>query len=170
MTINFKLDETFSQEIQAPGYETAKADFAPYYNSGQKTTEISAQSEISLELGKLGSFMSGCFRGEYLIDDKKRYGYKITFLLGGRPGVIYVAGLHIEMEETDRKKHLVRIQALKNVRDWLKAAVTAKVFSPAHSPLLPHMLLPDGKTTVGEYIEEYLELPHLLEASNSWEG
>lgn len=170
MPINFKLDETFLQEIQAPGYEEATAKFAPYYESGRETTEVEAQAEIALELGKLGAFMSGCFRGEYLMDDKKRYGYQITFSLGGRPGVIYVAGLHIEKQETDRKRHLVRIQALKNVRDWLKAAVTAKVFSPAHSPLLPHMLLPDGVTTVGEYIEEYLELPQLLEASNSWEG
>lgn len=162
--IQFKLDE-LQVEIKAPYYEDAKADFAPYYTAGRGTKESEAQSQIAAELGKLGAFIVGCFRGEYLVDGCKRYGYEIRFSFGGQQGIIRAAGLPMKHPATDRKMHLIRIQALLNVRDWLKSAVTARVFAPGNSPLLPHMLLPDGETTIAEYIAQQQMLPMLSEYS-----
>lgn len=164
MTIQFKLDELQAQ-IETPYYENAKAAFAPYYESGRNMKEADAQSQIATELGKLGAFINGCLRGEYLVDGNKRYGYEIRFSFAGQQGVIRAAGLPIKYSATEKKKHLVRIQALLNVRDWLKSAVTARVFAPGHSPLLPHMLLPDGETTIAEYIMQQQMLPILAEKS-----
>ena len=127
--------------------------------------EREAQSQIATELGKLGAFITGCFRGEYIVDKQKRYGYEIRFSFGGQQGIIRAAGLPMKYSATEKKKHLVRIQALLNVRDWLKAAVTARVFAPGHSPLLPHMLLPDGETTIAEYIVQQQMLPMLSKHS-----
>ncbi len=160
MPIQFKLDE-LQVDITIPDYEDARADFAPYYASGRSVKESEAQSQIAAELGKLGAFIVGCFRGEYLIEGRKRYGYEIRFSFGGQQGVIRAAGLPMKHSATDKKKHLVRIQALLIVRDWLKSAVTARVFAPGHSPLLPHMLLPDGETTIAEYIAQQQMLPML---------
>lgn len=162
--IQFKLDE-LQADIKVPNYEDAKADYAPYYQSGRNMKEPAAQAQIAAELGKLGAFIVGCFRGEYLIDGQTRCGYEIRFMFGGQQGIIRAAGLPMKHSATDKKKHLVRIQALLNVRDWLKSAVTARVFAPGHSPLLPHMLLPDGETTIAEYIAQQQMLPMLAPQS-----
>ncbi len=162
--IQFKLDE-LQVEIKTPYYEDARADFAPYYTAGRGTKETEAQAQIAAELGKLGAFIIGCFRGEYLVDGHKRYGYEIRFSFGGHQGIIRAAGLPMKYPATERKVHLIRIQALLNVRDWLKSAVTTRVFAPGHSPLLPHMLLPDGETTIAEYIAQQQMLPMLAPQS-----
>ncbi|KKK72998.1 hypothetical protein LCGC14_2898250, partial [marine sediment metagenome] len=111
--IQFKLDES-QIEIKAPCYEDARADFAPYYTAGRGMEEREAQSQIATELGKLGAFITGCFRGEYIVDKQKRYGYEIRFSFGGQQGIIRAAGLPMKYSATEKKKHLVRIQALLN--------------------------------------------------------
>jgi hypothetical protein len=141
-------------KLEIPDFEDARADFAPYYST---TTSLkSAQRQVLDELAKLGAgailFRSGKF--------DRRYGYLITFQLGTAQGVIRVAGLPIRAGQTDRKIEAVRIQALLNVRDWLKAAVTSQVFSPGSNPLLQHILV-DGRRTVADYIMESGRFPEL---------
>lgn len=146
--------------VNVPFIENARADFAPYYRS--RANERSAESQVALELAKLGGYIVGFHQGKFSMGDGEvaRYGYEIKFTYGGVPGIIRVAGLPIK-HENDDKIEQVRIQALLNVRDWLKSAVTMKVFAPGTSPLLPHLLLPDGKTTIADFIISQGRLPQL---------
>lgn len=145
--------------IVVPFWEDARADYAPYYRSGEakgRTVE-QAQAAVSDELMKLGA-RGARFTEGYFGDKPKRYGYVIEFNFNGAPGVIQVAGLPIKGQVTDYKLKNVRVQALLNVRDWLKAAVTAQVFSPGSYPLMQYLLV-DGKRTLAQYMIEEYKLP-----------
>ena len=148
------MDFTFTstEETTAgrtPFYEDARADFAPYYASG-KSVKV-ARQEVAAELGKLGGVALAFREGFFGEGRGKRYGYEIDFLLRDHRGVLRVAGLPMR-RETPAKVEQCRVQALLNVRDWLKAAVTQPIFQPgAGHPLLMHLLV-DGKRTVADYI------------------
>lgn len=153
-----------ADQVKVPYIEEARANFAPYYTSYETTTEPQAQAQVTAEMAKLGGGVYQFVQGVYQVAGQTRHGYEIRFVYGGAQGVIRVAGLPIRDKETKLKLRQIRTQALLNVRDWLKAALTVKVFSPDSDPLIGHLLLPDGKTTVREYIAKRGELP-MLESS-----
>lgn len=154
MEFQFTPDSQQAQ-IEVPFFEDARADFAPYYRTSLSLAD--AQREIGTELSKLGAIPTGIIPGVYSSGKTKRYGFAIRFMYGGMPGVINAAGLPMR-SETQIKKKTVQVQALLNVRDWLKAAVTARVFSPGSDVLIPYLLV-DGKHTVAEYIADRGKLP-----------
>lgn len=159
---NFTPDEK-ETKISIPYFEDARADFAPYYSARQSLK--SAESQVVNELAKLDA-------GAILLRPGKfgdRYGYLITFQLHATPGVIRVAGLPTRSNETEKKIEQVRVQALLNVRDWLKAAVTAQVFSPGSNPLSQHLLV-DGQRTVADYITTYHKLPQIESGGEVTDG
>jgi hypothetical protein len=61
----------------------------------------------------------------------------------------------------------VRVQALLNVRDWLKVSVTQQVFSPGSHPLVVHLLQPGTEEkTVGQvWMESMMPKTPLLECA-----
>lgn len=141
-----------------PYFEDARADYAPYYASGKSVS--SAKKEVTAELAKLGGIVLAFREGYFRAGGRKRHGYEIEFLLEERRGVLRVAGLPV-WNESKAKIDRVRVQALLNVRDWLKAAVTQPVFQPgAGHPLLMHLLV-DGRRTVADYITAAGRLPEL---------
>lgn len=154
---NFTPD-TKEDDLEIPLFEDCRSDFAPYY--GGKVSIKSAESQVASELSKLGGYIMGFHKGAFGEDEHKRYGYEVKFAYGGAFGIIQVAGLPIR-NETDNRIERVRIQALLNVRDWLKSAVTMKIFAPGSDPLLPHLLLPDGETTIADYIISQGGLPEI---------
>lgn len=166
------MDFTFTQTdgqpaANIPFYEDARSDFAPYYASG-KSVKV-AKNEVTAELTKLGGVVLAIREGFYGDVRKKRYGYEIEFLLFDRRGIIRVAGLPMR-RETPAKREQVRVQALLNVRDWLKAMVTQPVFQPgAGHPLLMNMLV-DGRRTVADYIAAQGQLPQLAAGSDVVDG
>jgi hypothetical protein len=151
--------------ILVPFIEDARADYAPYYSSDKSEPE--AKAEVSAELQKLGAVHVRFQPGFFTFNQQKRYGYNIRFLSRGAESVIRVAGLPMKAKETEVKINQVRVQALLNVRDWLKAAVTSQVFTPGASPLTPYMLV-DGQRTAVEVLEAFAQsgqLPQLLPPS-----
>jgi hypothetical protein len=160
----FTPDMPSEMEIEPPFIEDARSAFAPYYTSADTTSLRDAESQVAIELGKLGGYITAFHQGKFGMNDDgvERYGYEIKFTFKGAPGIIRVAGLPIR-KETEKKIKQVRVQALLNVRDWLKVAVTMKVFAPGTSPLLPHLLLPggNGKITIADYIMSHGNLPEL---------
>jgi hypothetical protein len=160
-----------SSEIDVPYLEDARADFAPYWTEVthkptlQKIKE--AQVEVAQELGKLGAipvkFVEGIFGRDTATP---RYGVEVCFVYAGAQGVLRVAGLPIR-SETEQRKLAVKIQALKIVRDWLKAAVTARVFSPGNEPLLGYLLVPGDlqRRTLAEFIKQEHDVPLLVAPS-----
>lgn len=160
-------------KVEVPYFEDATKDFAPYYtvlrtarSRGGNAREqiIKGQTQISIEMGKLGGLVTAFIPGVFGIGDKKRYGYDIHFMYSGARGVIHVAGLPIR-SETQENKDAVLVQALWNVRDWLKSAVTAFVFSPGSDALIPYLLV-DGKHTIAEYVKTSGKLPQLVAPQN----
>ena len=144
-------------KTRVPYYEDARADFAPYYRS--KKTNKAARAEVTAELAKLDGAVVA-FREGYFGVKPKRYGYEIEFLLFGRRGVLRVVGLPM-WNETETKKAQVLVQALLNVRDWLKTLVTQRTFQPsAVHPLVTHMLMDNGRT-VGEELAARGRLPEI---------
>lgn len=156
---SFTPVSTTSIETKVPFYEEARADFAPYYRS--RKTIASAKVEVIAELVKLEGTVRQFTQGIFEIIGQTRHGFEIQFVYGGSNGLIRVAGLPILKSETTTKVNVVLVQALLNVRDWLKAVVTAKTFNPGHDPLIGHLLLPDGKTTIRDYIIQSGQLPML---------
>ena len=147
---NFTFTPTEEKSnLTVPFFEDATAAFAPYYSS-QKTVD-DAKSEIRSEVGKLDASVNSFVDG-YFGSDPKRYGYLIEFLYNGAPGVIKIAGLPIR-KVTESKLKRVKVQALLNVRDWLKASVTQHVFSPGSNPLIMNLLVPNTQQTLLEYMK-----------------
>lgn len=145
--------------INVPYFEDARSDFAPYYDIRNKTL-LEAQREIMQEMSKLGAGIV-IFEDGYFGKEQKRYGYRITFNYGDAKGLIRAAGLPIKQTETEVKLHKVRLQALMNVRDWLKATVTGMVFAPGSDILIPHLLIGDTGLTIADHIASTGNLPRL---------
>lgn len=163
--------ENHQQEIAVPYFEDATAAFAPYYSANQRARSRGTdqgkverlQSEIAVEMSKLGGLVIGIIPGMYGSGKARRHGYEIRFIYGGAQGIMRVAGLPIR-SETPVRKQAVLVQALSIGRDWLKAAVTQKVFGPGSDVLIP-FLLADGQRTIAEVIHESGKLP-LLDSSD----
>lgn len=160
---------------EVPYIEDARADFAPYYSVFNKSAEVitkdleRAKQEVISEMAKMGGGVVGFQQGYFNVGDKKRHGYRILFIYGGGRGMIRVAGLPIRGSDTPRQVNAVLAQALFNVRDWLKAAVTNKIFSPGFNVLIPFMLV-DGNRTVTDYLIETGHLPQLNAPGSYTEG
>lgn len=171
MEFSFTPDQN-TQQIDIPFFEDAREAFAPYYSVVRKgngsAKVIEGQQHIAIEMGKLGALVTGFMPGVFGNGKEKRYGYEIRFMYGSIQGIIKVAGLPMKHENAE-KKQAVMVQALWNVRDWLKGAVTQRVFSPGADVLIPFLLV-DGKHTVSEYIASKGKLPLLSAASNIVDG
>lgn len=149
------MDFTFTpsdkqQKLGVPFLEDARSEYAPYYASGKSVT--SARQEVEQALSQLGAGLLA-FQEGYFGTKPKRYGYVILFTYQGTRGRTSVAGLPMRGEETPKKIQQARVQALLNVRDWLRASITQPVFSPGGDPLLQFLLV-DGKRTLAEHIRE----------------
>lgn len=162
MNQDFKFTPTATNSalINVPFFEDARSDFAPYYDVRNKTLS-DLQQEIIIEMAKLGAgfviFEEGFFGSK-----PKRYGYRITFQYGNATGLIRAAGLPIKKTQTDTKLEKIRLQALSNVRDWLKASVTGMVFAPQSDILIPHLLVnPDSDLTIADHIRSRGDIPQL---------
>ncbi len=159
---SFKFVSTEGQQnggVKVPFLEDATADTAPFHRVRKDANTI--QGEIITWLAQLGAaavwFQEGYFgQGGY-----KRYGYRVHFQYGGQRGLIRVAGLPIRDSETTNKINQVRVQALSNVREWLKTAVTSQVFSPGSDALIPHLLFGPGERTVRDWLHDQGSLPML---------
>lgn len=159
-------------DVEVPYFEEASADFAPYYAS--EKDEMGARGEVESELEKLGAFNVTFQGGRFMAGKQKRYGYYIRFQHRGAYGLIRVAGLPMKMTETPKKIERVRVQALLNVRDRLKAIVTSQVFAPGSDVLLPYLLVDKEKgVTMADMMGKYLEsgkLPALSSSEDIVEG
>lgn len=160
--MNFKADNDSTELLQPPYFEDARADIAPGYGTSISIDRL--QAEIVKLLVRLGAggiyFQSGRFEGVRSKPLAVRYGYVIRFNVQGHPHQMQVAALPIRSETAVRKQQALR-QALFVVRDQLKAAVTAIVFAPGSTPLVPYMLVPGTQQTVGEYILASASVPNM---------
>jgi hypothetical protein len=158
---DFKFTPTTPSVVSVPFLEDARADFAPYYTSAQHGTTIAeAQLVVTTELAKLGAGILAFQEGFFGTEKAKRVGYVILFSYGGTRGEIRVAGLPTKGQLTEKKKQQALVQALLNVRDWLKASVTAKIFNPQSDPLVQYLLI-DGQRTVVQALYDSGRLPML---------
>lgn len=163
---DFKPDSPAKAAISVPYFEDANADTAPYYSS-TRTIEA-AKTEVADRLGTLGGSILSFQSGTFDINKQKRFGFVIRFVLNVEPfsnaeGVIRVAALPIR-SWSEAKEKRVKVQALLNVADWLKVAITSRVFSPDAHPLVPYLLMPakDGQMyTVTQVISQMMNAPQL---------
>lgn len=129
-------------EAKVPYLEDARADYAPYYQPTNQSLS-KAKNSIIAEMSKLGGTVLHFKEGHF----GNRRGFVIEFMLNGVPGRIKVACLPIK-RVTPIKLDRARIQALLNIRDWLKTAVTSMIFSPGNNPLVPHLLVKPDMTFI----------------------
>lgn len=173
MQFTFVPSDMSQDSIKVPFFEDARADFAPYYtvySHGKRPHDI--KPEITAEFGKLGAGVFSFVDGVFQNGTTKRHGYNIHFMYGGGRGIIRIAGLPIK-SKNEKKIEASKTQALCIVRDWLKSAVTNRVFSPGSDVLIPFMLVdqtPGQEKTVAEYIATMGTLPQLAAKSDVIEG
>lgn len=153
----FKPDEETVRGIEVPYFEDARADFAPYYRS--RDTEAEARRAVLAELHKLDAFAT-FHPGMFTVRGEQRYGYEVRFHISGQPGVIRVAGLPFRGKATSQKVAQVRVQALLNVRDWIKTGITSQVFTPGYAVLVPFLLV-DGSRTIMDVLVQTGKIPQL---------
>lgn len=168
MDFHFIPDTSHQAALDVPYFEDARADFAPYYDV--KTTLPQAQGAVTEEMGKLGAGIMSFQPGVFQAGGERRHGFNVRFFYGGGVGILRVAGLPFRASETPRKIERVKIQALLNVRDWLKTAVTNRIFSPGSDVLIPFMLVdktPGAEQTVAEYIGTMGQLPQLAASGDT---
>lgn len=155
MTFNFVPDEKNQPKISAPHFEDARADYAPGYATTKSVETLKTEVlTIMVQLGASGILFR---EGHFPDKPRNRYGYVVEFQYGHSPARMQVAGLPI-WKETPRKKEQVLAHALYNLRDWLKAALTARVFAPGNDVLLQYLLV-DGKQTLHEALVAGWRLP-----------
>jgi hypothetical protein len=157
---HFTPTQSSGARVDVPFLEDARADYAPHYRSGVSIAQ--AQQQVTTELSKLGAGVLAFQEGYFGIGKDRRFGYVIRFSYGGVQGAIRVAGLPMRAGVTEKKKAQVLVQALMNVRDWLKASVTARVFNPHSDPLVQYLLV-DGQKTLVQAMYDSGRMP-LLEA------
>ena len=158
---NFTPTSVTTGMVNVPFFEDARADFAPYYDIRKKSV-LDAQNLVLIELAKLGAGSILFEDGFFGVGKDKRYGYRLRFMYGGVHGMIRVAGLPLAKEHTDKKVQAVKVQALLNVRDWLKTTVTSMVFAPNSDILLSHLLVsPDSDVTIADHIRSQGNIPQL---------
>jgi len=165
MGFTFTATQPDAHKIEVPFFEDARAQTAPFYASN-KSIEV-AQREVRDYLGKLKAEMVMFIEGEFTDGTATRYGYEIRFSYQGAQGLIRVAGLPMRRANPQKKKKVL-VQALLNVREWVKAAITGSTFSPGMSPLVGFLLVPGNQNqTLQEWIVEKQDLPNLNPASES---
>lgn len=129
---------------------------------GTEKSPSQLQAEIRELMGKLGAtnviFTPGKFQ-----DKPIRYGYQMTFMIGGMAGRMEVAALPMK-NEAPGKKEKALAQALYLVRNWLEGEVFSQVYRPGNVPLLPYLIGPDN-VTVQEAIVNSGKLPLLKSSS-----
>lgn len=163
---NFTPTSVTTGLVNVPFFEDARADFAPYYDIRTKSL-LDAQQEIIVEMAKLGAGMI-TFEEGYFGANPQRYGYRIQFRYGNAVGLVRAAGLPIRHQVTDKKTFRVKLQALLNVRDWLKSTVTGMVFAPNTDILIPHLLVnPDSDITIADHIRSQGNIPQLTSGNGS---
>lgn len=140
-------------KIQIPYFEDARSNTAPYYSTQRNIKDV--QKEISAIIDELGGERIRFVEG-YFGDKPKRYGYVVNFIYADNPAQIVSAGLPMK-SETPNKKQTVMTQAMLIVRDQLKAALTAQVFSPGSYPLMQYVL-GDGGKNLGEIFSEHRDM------------
>lgn len=154
--MNFTQTSTSEKQIEVPFFEDARAKTAPYYSTERDIKSV--QKEIAGIMDQLGGerirFVEGWF-GE----KPRRYGTILKFRYADQDAQIVSAGLPMR-SATGKKIQTVKVQALLIVRDQLKAAFTALVFSPGSYPLMQYVL-GDGDKTLGEMFVNRYELPML---------
>ncbi len=154
--IGFTQTNKSEDKIHIPFFEDATAATAPYYSTQRSISSV--QKEIAGILDQLGGerirFKEGWF-GE----KPRRYGHVVQFRYAEQDAQIISAGLPMR-NETDKKVLTVKVQALLIVKDQLKAAFTALVFSPGSYPLMQYVL-GAGDKTLGELFVNRYELPML---------
>lgn len=144
-----------SHQVEIPYFEDARAEMTPYYSSEKSIKE--AKQEVADTIALLGGIGITFQSGKFYINGQLRYGYVIRFQYRGVPSLLRIAGLPMR-KETDRKRTQVRVQALLNMRDQLKAALRSPVFSPGLDPLMPMMLADtQNEITVMDAMRRYLE-------------
>lgn len=153
-------DKPAAAHITVPYIEDANAKTAPYYSSTKSVEQ--AKSDVSGHLETLGGGILSFQGGSYVINGKQRFGFVIRFTLdvepfNGAEGVIRVAGLPIR-SHTPAKERQVKVQALLIIADWLKAAITSRVFSPDAHPLVPYLLVPGGDGQVQTVTEAVVQI------------
>jgi hypothetical protein len=147
--IDFTFTPTSAEPhaIPVPFFEEARAKFAPYYAVDGKRLDLEkAKDAVRQELSKLGAGNIHFIEGIYGRGDSRRHGYQVEFMVGKAQGRMTCAGLPLKYDETPLKVLRVKVQALLNLRDQLKAAVTAQVFAPGFHPLVGTLVLPSGNT------------------------
>ncbi len=146
--MQFIPDQSKAIEKKVPFYEDITAKDVPGAAVGKPVGAY--QQRVAELLGRLDAGTIRFIPGKYPTTPP-RYGYQITFMLGGTPGRFDVAALPLR-SETPAKKDRALAQALYLVGNWLEAEVYSATYRPGSISLLPFLVGDGGKTVTEELV------------------
>jgi len=152
--VNF-IPDTSSDAQVVPYFDDVTGDAGWQGQSTSKSIDA-LKSEVALAIGRLGGLVAGFQRGQFVVGNQKRDGFRLTYSIETSSGQmvhgrIDIAALPVKEDyslrrslETRREKSLK--MALYMLRVALDGTWFLQQLSPGYAALMPWMLADDGKT------------------------
>lgn len=138
--MNFIPDQKEAQKV--PYFEDASKDDGWQGHATEKSTE-KLMNEVSQAIGRLGGFVSGFQRGVFNTGGVDRHGFQVYYSIGGKPSRMDIAALPTRTRGKVEKSIRMALFMLRNALDgmWF-----FQQLSPGYAPLMPFMIVENGKT------------------------
>mgnify|MGYP001568308587 FL=1 len=153
--MNFIPDQQKIEPQTVPYFDDVTAEDGWQGHSTGKSIDRLKQ-EVITALERLGGTVRTFQRGTFIVDDKKREGFQVHYIIelpdgDMRPGRLDVAALPVREEyRLQRTLASRREKSLKMALYMLREALDGTWFlsklSPGYAPLMPWMLTEKGKT------------------------
>lgn len=159
--MNFIPDQP-KQASDVPYFDEVTKDAGWQGHTTSKSIET-LKAEITASIGRLGGMVTGFQRGTFQVNNKKRDGFQLHYVIEAADGKmlrgrIDIAALPVE-DTYDRRRSWEsrRERSLKMALYMLRMALDGTWFlqqlSPGYSALMPWMLYSDGKTITEHWAE-----------------
>ena len=153
--MNFIPDQSKIESQEVPYFDNVTTEDGWQGHSTGKSIERLKQ-EVITALERLGSTVRTFQRGTFIVDNKKREGFQIHYVIelpdgDMRPGRLDVAALPVREEYqlrrtlTSRRERSLRM-SLYMLREALNGTWFLSRLSPGYAPLMPWMLAKNGMT------------------------
>ena len=153
--MDFIPDQSKIEPQTVPYFDDVTAEDGWQGHSTGKSVDRLKQ-EVITALERLGGTVRGFQRGTFIVDDKKREGFQIHYIIelpdgAMRPGRLDVAALPVKenyrtRQTVDKRREQSLKMALYMLREALNGTWFLSKLSPGYAPLMPWMLAKKGKT------------------------
>lgn len=170
-SMDFIPEQAKGEPAKVPYFDDVTAEAGWRGHTTGKSLDT-LRSEIMTSISRLGGLVTGFQRGTFHIDDQKREGFRIHYVVEQSNGTMWrgrldVAALPVKEDYSlrrsyDRRKEQSLKMALFMLREALDGTWFLQQLSPGYAPLLPWMLEQKSGKTFTQLWSESVFSTHLL--------